>query len=189
MKAELYIEKIVEADDEEKAVDILIDIAKDLGIDKRYSALISTKERLAVYQDQFKKTRTRVDVSVPSVELLIDVRREISFAYNSIVDELSSKINEDKIAWGEESRKIAKGEAYLQVMDNEEIKGKVGKAVASLKEVAGTSESYVNWVNCHKVSYANWATYRSILDSWKLYLDYLASAIKNEHTIKIQDQK
>ncbi len=190
-KAEKYLEKIIEATTEEHAVDILVEIAKDLGIDHSYSGLVLAKDQLKTYQEAFKRTRARVtSANVPSMELLLDVRREVSFAYNELVDNLSSDINSAKLQFGEDARKIVKGESLIQVMNDEALKEKIkSKSATSLKELIGTTDGYVAWLNCHKLSYANWNTFRGMLDSWKMYSDYLAAAIRHEATIKITDVK
>lgn len=189
-KAPIFIDRIIEAKNESGAVQILIDIAKELGIDKSYSGLVLVKDRLKVYQVAFKATRSRLDVSIPDLDLLLDVRREVAFAYNEIVDELSSTVNASKIEFGEDARKLAKGKSYIEVMNDDELKEKVGSKTATvLKEMIGTTDTYINWLNCNKLSYANWNTYRGMLESWKLFNDYLAGAIRNEQTIRITDAK
>lgn len=190
-KAEKYLEGIINATTEEQAIEILTEMAKDLGIGQSHGKLMFLKERLELYQKKFKEIRNKIQPdTVYDVKYLQDVRMEAGLCYQEMVDQLSFEVNRLKIAYGEDRKSEIRSTVLTELMNDEEFKKEHNaKSISALKEVYAVRPSYKEWLTCSSISYGLWNDYRSTLQHMQFFIDGIAAQTRTEQTNLRMDLK
>lgn len=188
-KSEKYLERIVEAKNKEEAIDLLREIADDLGIGQSYGMLVYIKERLGLHKAAYNQLKEQLKAeAVPDVKFLQNLRMEAIHCYQTLVDELGAEINRLKINYGDDRKSEVRGTILTELMHDEEFKAEnKAKSVSALKEIYSVHNSYKEWLSCSAMSYGLWNDYRDTLKYINMFIDSVAAMTRTEQNAQRMD--
>lgn len=188
-KAIDLIPKIISAQTKTDAIKVLNDTLVALHLTNKYTDLVKLKDELEEYEDRFIVITDAYEKSPKTVEDMLNTRLSLNFLYRDTVDTFSFKINSQKIFW-EEKKTAVRGESLLRLRHDEKIQESFKtKSTSALRDIVGLDDGYQEYITNSSLSYGLYQQLMNFLNSIRQFIDYLASAIKNEHIIQQQDVK
>lgn len=188
-KAKELIPKIINASDKQEAIEVLHDVLKALHLTNSYTDLVNLKDGLIDYEERYRTITDGFEKSKKTVEDMLNARLALNFLYRDISDNFTFAINSQKIFW-EEKKTAVRGESILKLRHDEKVQESFKtKSTSALRDIVGLDESYKEYITNASISYGLYQQLINFLNSIKQFIDYLASAIKNEHLIQQQDAK
>ena len=189
-KAENLIPLIIEANDRDKAIEVLSEVLNALYLSTSYTKMVKLQDRLKHYQKEFKTITEGLNEEgvVIEYEQLNHIRISLSFLYRDIQDELSAPINSNKIYY-EEVKTARRADALSELKGSDEALELGAKSTSALKDILGASKSYREYASEYAIAYGNYRTLINLLDAVKNVLDAVASRERNELHIKQKDAK
>ncbi len=184
-KASELLDKIVLATDQGQALIVLNNILSELYLTSDYTFLVGLKDRLNVFQDDFRKLCSAYTASGKSYHEIDEIRTNCAFLYREINDDLSFDIDRLKIMH-ENDKTVRRYDAMVNMKDDPNFKSKSASAV---REIIGGDPGYREYVSLSSMSYGLWKEKSGLMDSIKLFTDALASRAKKEFQIETQDVK
>ena len=191
MKAEKYIDKIIQAKTEDQAVDVMREMAADLGIGQSYGKLKYIEERLELHKKSFKDLQKSLEKEpAPDIDFLQNLRMQTIHCYTSIVDELTEPTNRLKISFGDDRRSEVRSTILTRLMKDEDFKKEHNaKSISALEKVYSSDDEYKEWLTCSALSYGIWNDMRETLKYINFFIDALASQIRTEQNAQRMDFK
>lgn len=182
--------KIIGAKTREESIHVLNKILQALHLSTSYLEMVRLQDRVEHYQREFKTVCSQLDNEVRdnSYEYMNNIRKELSFLYRDIQDELSHPINSNKIYY-EEIKTARRADALEELIDSEEAKKYNAKSASALREILGASKSYREYATEYAIAYGNYKTLEALLSSIKLTIEAIASKEKRELYILNSDVK
>lgn len=190
-KAEKYLEGIVAATTEEQAVEVLREIAADLGIGQSFGQLNHIKERLDLHKAAFRLLQDKLkEEPIPDIKFLQNLRQETVHCHQELCDELSYDVNRLKIAFGDDRKSEVRSSILKKLWRDDDFK-KENKAnsISALKEIYSDDDEYKEWLACSTVSYGIWNDYRDTMKYINMFIDGVAAQIRTEQTNLRMDLK
>lgn len=189
-KAEKYLDKIIAAQDRDSSIEVLRELAADLGIGQSYGKLLYLKERLDLHKKAFRDLQASFkEQVVPDLRFLQDLRMEATYAYQEVVDDLFD-IPRLKIAYDSNKKSEVRSTILTELILDEDFKTKhKAKSISALKEVYADHNSYREWMSCSALSYSLWDSYKETLEYIRFFIDGLASKIRTEQSATRMDLK
>lgn len=188
-KAIDLIPKIISAQTKTDAIKVLNDTLVALHLTNKYTDLVKLKDELEEYEDRFIVITDAYEKSPKTVEDMLNTRLSLNFLYRDTVDTFSFKINSQKIYWDEKKTEI-RGQSILRLRNNSEIQESFKtKSTSALRDIIGLDVGYREYITNAAISYGLYQQLINFLNSIRQFIDYLASAIKNEHIVQQQDAK
>jgi hypothetical protein len=191
-KAKEFIEPIIGANDEDSAVEVLVDITEKLHLSRNYFHLVSLKDKMEESKEKFKEITDRYKkIPVPrSYTSLHELRVELSFLSRDFTDELAFEINKCKI-FHEERKTEARAAGILDLKEDKEFNEKFDRKLSAtaIRELVGASDVYQEYINLASYSYGLYQEYHKISDTMKLFNDALASECREAQWHNQKDAK
>ena len=173
----------------EQAIEILNDVLSALHLTNDYTSLMKIEENLQSEMVRFRNITTAYENSKKTVQDMLDARLSLNFLYRDIVDRFSYDINSKKIYF-EELKTIQRADSMRNLKNNKEIVEEFNlNSTSSLRDSLGMDDDYKSYVSNVSISYGLYQELQSFLNSIRQFIDYLASAIKQEQLILTQDAK
>lgn len=187
-KAHLLLPKICEAQTNEQAIAVLYEILKELHLNSDYTDLIHLKDKLDEYRKDFEKLTDDYSNTHHTLDDMMELRTNLNFLYRDI-SELSFMINKNKIYF-EEYKTVARAASIKELKNNPDFVEKFGiKSVSGIRDVVGEDGGYQEYVNLSSISYGLYQDNLNLLNSIRMWIDLMASGIKNEQLILQKDVK
>lgn len=188
-KSAALIPLIIEADTEEKAIDVLNQTVEALHLSQNYYHLVDLKDSLDGFQKRFRDIKDRVKaLPVPrSYQDLHTMRMELNFLHMEANDELAFEINKAKI-FNEERKTVIRAESMEDLARDEEFQKTIkAKSPSALRDVVGASNIYKQYASMASVSYGLYSEFHKMMESIKLLTDSLASECKHALHVEQKD--
>lgn len=188
-KAIDLIPKIISAQSKKDAIEVLNETLIALHLTNSYTDLVKIKDDLEEYEVRFKVITDSYDDSSKNIEDMLNTRLSLNFLYRDTVDQFSFKINSQKIFW-EERKTAVRGESLMRLRHDEKVQESFKtKSTSALRDIVGLDDGYQEYITNASLSYGLYQQLMNFLNSIRQFIDYLASAIKNEHIIQQQDAR
>lgn len=179
------VEAIIEAKGKTEAIKVLNDVLIALNVSSSYLELVSLKDKLSDYQNEFRNISDLYrELAIPmNYEDVHEIRTNLNFLYRDISDALSFDINRHYIFY-REAKTTTRAKASVDLKNDEEFKKNFKTTSESLiREYVGYSNTYSDWVSCAGLSYGLYKGLESLLSAIRQMVDSLASSEK--HTLMI----
>ena len=188
-KAAELLPKIQEASTQKEALSVLHVILETLHLTSNYTRLVSLKNKLEEYKDRYNEITDDYQKSEKSLRDMTEARTELNFIYRDISDKLSFEIYKNKIFF-EENKTAIRAESIKSLKHNEEVQKDFNvKSASGLRDIVGLDNSYKEYIENASISYGLYQELNSTLNSMRMFIDLLASSIKNEQLIIQKDVK
>jgi hypothetical protein len=188
-KAAELLPKIQEASTQKEALAVLHVILETLHLTSNYTRLVSLKNKLEEYKDRYNEITDDYQKSEKSLRDMTEARTELNFIYRDISDKLSFEIYKNKIFF-EENKTAIRAESIKSLKHNEEVQKDFNvKSASGLRDIVGLDNSYKEYIENASISYGLYQELNSTLNSMRMFIDLLASSIKNEQLIIQKDVK
>lgn len=188
-KAKDLLPKIIEATTKKEAIEVLHDVLEALYLTNNYTDIVRIKDALGESKERYGRITDEYNDSGRSIEVMMKTRTELNFLYRDISDKFSFDINRLKIFYEEcktsvraESMKNLKGDTEIQAIFN-------AKSTSSLRDIVGLSDTYREFIANYSIAYGLFKDLEVLLNSIRMFIDLLASGIKNEQSIIIKDAR
>lgn len=188
-KAKDLIPRIIDASDKKEAIEVLNDVLAALHLTHKYTDMVKLKDELEEEKENFERILHGYDMSDKTIDDMLNCRLSLNFLFRTITDKFSFEINKTKIYF-EENKSTVKADSikYLK-LDQEATEIFNAKSATALKDVIGYAPQMREYTTLYAIAYGLYKELDGLLNSIRQFIDYLASAIKNEQIIKMQDAK
>lgn len=181
--------EIVKASNNTEAVEVLHSILELLHLSESYTNLVKVRDDLAEHKDKFRNITDEYDKSEKDMAVIIETRSKLNFLYRDITDKFSYIVNKNKIFF-EEQKTAVRAESMRSLRDNEEIQAIFKtKSTSGLRDIVGMDARYQEYISNAAISYGVYQELNNVLNSIRMFIDLLASHIKNEQLILQKDAK
>ena len=188
-KAKDLLPGIIGASTNKEAIEMLHEVLEALHLSSNYTDLIKIKDELQLKKDEYKLITLEYDSSDMKIEDMLNTRKNTAFLYRDVSDSFSYKVNFQKIFW-EEKKSNVRAQSMKNLKNNPEAQEIFNaKSTSALRDIVGIDDSYQEYIVNASISYALYQELINFLNSIRQFIDYLASAIKNEQLIKQHDVK
>lgn len=189
-KSQELIPLIIEANDKEKAIQVLYKTLEMLHLSTDYAEMVRLRDRLVFFQGEYKKLTQNINVEgvVMEYEQLNHIRLALDFLFRDIQDELSAPINSNKVFY-EEIKTVRRAEAYKELFGSETADNYKAKSLSAIGDIIGESKRYAEYAAEKAIAYGNYKTLENLLVSIKNMTNSIASREKRELIIIQKDAK
>jgi hypothetical protein len=191
-KSEELIPLILQADDEDKAIDVLNEVLECLYLTSDYIELKKLKDRFEELKSEangiIEMYKANYRNQTLNVELMDQAKTELNFMYIQITDELAFDSSRLKIFY-EEKKTVQRFDSMYALSDDEISNKFKAKSASALREIMGADPGYRQFVSLAAISYGLWNEVNKYLESIKLLTDTIAGQLKRELIINVKDQK
>lgn len=190
-KSEKLVPLIINAKTEQEAIEVLKQTLKILNLTSDYVELNNLKYELNDFEVKFKEIADKYKgLGTPKNYLSVhEIRVELNFLYRDVTDALAFSINQNKIYF-EENKTVVRGEGMMQLIEDEELQGKVkAKSTSALRDIYGLSTEVKEFVNLASISYGLYKNLETLLNGIRQLTDSLASEEKYLLMIETKDAK
>ena len=120
---------------------------------------------------------------------MLNTRTALNFCYRDISDNYSFEVYKHKVFW-EESKTSVRAESMRKLKDDEEVQKIFStKSASAVRDIVGLDSGYKSYISNASISYGLYQELNTLLNSIRMFIDLLASAIKTEHIIQQKDVK
>lgn len=186
-KAIDLIPLIMEAKTREDAIETLNEVLVALHLSESFTEMVALRDALKIYQTKFKSATEKLKTS-STYEELHECRISLNFLYRDIQDDLSSKVNFNKIFY-EESKTTRRADGIKELIGSEEANELKAKSASALRDIVGASETYKSFTTEYSMAYACYKELEMLLNSIRMFIDAIASKEKRELLILQKDVK
>lgn len=188
-KAKDLLPKIIQASNNQEAIRTLNDVLEALHLSNSYTDLVKIKDGLQEEKEKYNVITDNYNNSEKLLENMILTRTELNFSYRNISDKYSFEIYKHKIYW-EEVKTSVRAESIKKLKEDEDIQKMFNtKSTSGLRDIVGLDSSYKSYISNASISYGLYQELNTLLNSIRMFIDLLASSIKNEQIVLQKDVK
>lgn len=188
-KAKSLLPKIIEATNNQEAIKVLNDVLQALYLTNNYTDIVKLKDDLEEQKVKYNRITNEYDNGEKNLPNMIETRTRLNFLYRDISDKFTFDINRLKIFF-EEQKTVVRGQSMKNLRADVEVQEMFkATSTSALRDIVGISSKYEEFVANASISYGLWQELNNILNSIRMFIDLLASSIKNEQLILQKDVK
>lgn len=188
-KAKELLPKIIGATNNKQAVEVLHLLLESLYLTNDYTDIVKLKDKLTDYKDNYRTITDTYEQSKRTIEDMLNCRTNLNFLYRDTSDAMSFDVNRLKIFY-EEAKTSVRGESLKNLKEDKAIQETFNaKSTSALRDIVGISGKYQEYIANYSISYGLYKDLEALLNSIRMFLDLLSSAIKNEQLILQKDIK
>lgn len=183
-KSSELIPRIITATSKQESIEILTDALKMLHLTSDYTALVALKDKLDEYKQTFREIKNKYKVlETPRFYTQVhEIRVELDFLYQDVVDDLSFEVNKLKIYWGDDRRSEIRAtsvERATQRMEKEaEATGTKKPSHSLVMDMFGKEDTYKEFLNYKAMSYGTFKELTYLLTAITSVTNSLSSESK-----------
>lgn len=188
-KAKDLLPKIIEATTKTQAIEALHEVLEALHLSNSYTDLVKIKDGLQEEKDRYNSITNGYEKSEKTLDDMLNTRMSLNFCYRDISDKYSFEIYKHKLYW-EEVKTSVRAESMKKLKDDVDIQKMFNvKSTSAIRDIVGLDSGYKSYISNASISYGLYQELNTLLNSIRMFIDLLASAIKTEHIILQKDVK
>ena len=188
-KAKDLLPQIRKASTNTETIEVLHKVLEALHLTNSYTDLVKLKDGLQEEKDRFNSITDGYNKSEKTLEDMLNTRTALNFCYRDISDNYSFEVDKHKVFW-EESKTSVRAESMRKLKDDQEVQKIFStKSASAVTDIVGLDSGYKSYISNASISYGLYQELNTLLNSIRMFIDLLASAIKTEHIIQQKDVK
>ena len=186
-KAKDLLPGIIEASTSKEAIEVLHEVLEALHLTNSYTDLVKIKDGLQEEKERYNEISDNYQKSEKTLEDMVKTRTELNFCYRDISDKYSFEVYKHKIYW-EEVKTSVRAESIKKLKEDQEIQKMFNtKSTSAIRDIVGLDSSYKSYISNASISYGLYQELNTLLNSIRMFIDLLASSIKNEQIVLQKD--